>query len=68
VIADDNAFDLAGAMDQDTDLAIYLRRDCTKRAGQITAYDLVGSDPFPCQPLETPDLLSLQPPDISGYR
>ena len=64
--ADDHHLDLARAMDQQPDLAVGLERQLAQGPGNLRGDDQVAVALFPCQPFEQPELVLLEPVEVSG--
>ena len=66
IVADHHAFDLAGTVDEQADLAVQFGGDGGQRAGRLPADDFIGLDPLLGQPLQIAQLLRLEPVGVTG--
>jgi hypothetical protein len=64
-IPDHNLFHLARSMEEQSNLAIQLKRELTQGSGHLRGYDLFPRNPLAGQPLQGRELMLLQTADIS---
>jgi hypothetical protein len=67
VVADDDVFDFSGTMDNKTNLPIQFVGEFAQRPGHFRTDDLMPLHPAAGQPLEEPELVFLQPVNISAH-
>lgn len=66
MITDNNSLHFARAVNKNTDLAIYRRRQSTEGSSEISADNIIRSDQFIGQPLKITLLLCFKSANIAG--